>query len=389
MDKLLLRAGRVLLPQGWSANTDVRVEDGLIERVGQDLAAPGAQIIEAEGKVVVPGFVDLHCHGGFGFLCEDGNPEALRELSRCLPRFGVTGFLATVAALPRKKLLEAVEAVVWASGTEAGARLLGIHLEGPFLNRHCAGAQNKRWLRPPDLHELDELLGRGNGLVRMVTLAPELPGAVPLIAALVERGVIAALGHSEATEEETLIAVDAGARHVVHLFNAMRPFHHREPGLVGVALGEQALTVELIADGHHVHPRALELAWRARAGREIVLVTDSVAAGLPDGDYTFAGRRCRIETGAVRTSDNGRLAGSCLTLDRAVRNVCAWLPDVAHERVFATVSATPCTLLGLPHHGRIEVGAAADLVVLDATYEVECTVVGGRIVYERSRGTLC
>lgn len=384
MNKLLLRGGRVLLPQGWSADTDVRVEDGLIERIGRDLAAPGARVIDATGKVLVPGFVDLHCHGGFGFLCEDGSPEAIRELSACLPRFGVTGFLATVAALPPKKLLQAIDAVAWASGTEPGARLLGIHLEGPFLNRHCAGAQNKRWLRPPDIHELDELLSHSNGLLRMITLAPELPGAVPLVATLSERGVIPALGHSEATEEETLIALEAGARHVVHLFNAMRPFHHREPGLVGVALSEELLTIELIADGHHVHPRAFELAWRARDGRGIALVTDSVAAGLPEGDYTFAGRACRIESGVIRLKDNGRLAGSCLTLDQAVRNVCSWLPDVAHERVFAAVSDTPCKLLGLPRHGRIEVGCAADLVLLDPAYQVECTVIGGRIVYERS-----
>ncbi|MCX8071311.1 MAG: N-acetylglucosamine-6-phosphate deacetylase [Candidatus Binatia bacterium] len=385
MHKVLIRRGRVLLPHGWRDQTDVRIEEGVIDRVDQDVAAPGARVIEAQGYLVVPGFVDLHLHGAFGLFCESGRSEQILDLSSKLPQFGVTGFLPTVATLPRRRLQAAVEAIAMAAGGEPGARILGIHLEGPFLNRHCAGAQNRRWMRPPDLAEFDDLVGRSSGLVKMITVAPELPGALPLIAAAAERGITVALGHSEASEELTLVAVDAGATHVTHLYNAMAPFHHREPGLVGVALSEPSLTVELIADGHHVRPRALELAWRARGGAGMVLVSDAVALGLPQGEYELLGKRCVVQNGAVRTAGGGALAGSALSLDQAVRNLFRWLPTIAPERVFEAAAVNPCRILGIDHaYGRIEAGYQADLVVLDQNYEVAYTIIGGRVVYERT-----
>ncbi len=385
MEKLLIRQGRVLLPHGWSEHTDVRVEAGLIDRIDKDVAAPGARVIEAKGSMVAPGFVDLHIHGGFGQLCESGNTEAVIELSRQLPQFGVTAFLPTLASLPRQRLRTAVEAIALAAGGEPGARILGIHLEGPFLNRHCAGAQNPRWMRPPDLAEFDDLLARSGGLVKMTTIAPELPGAVPLIAMAADRGIVVALGHSEANEEETLLAIDAGASHVTHLYNAMRPFHHREPGLLGVALTDLNLTVELIADGHHVRPRALELAWRLRGGTSTVLVSDAVALGLADGEHQLFGVRCLVENGSVRTGNGKRLFGSCLALDGAVRNLCNWLPTTAPEKVLEAASTTPNRVLRLDKEfGRIETGYHADLVVLDENYQVRYTIVGGRVVYERA-----
>ncbi|GBD25418.1 N-acetylglucosamine-6-phosphate deacetylase [bacterium HR30] len=385
MEKLLIRQGRVLLPHGWSEETDVRVEAGLIDRVDKDLAAPAGREIDARGCMVVPGFVDLHIHGGFGRLCETGDPEAILELSRQLPQFGITAFLPTVATLPRQRLQTVVEAIAMATGGEPGARILGIHLEGPFLNRHCAGAQNRRWMRAPDLAEFDDLVARSGGLIKMMTIAPELPGAIPLIAVAVERGVVVALGHSEANEEEALLAIDAGATHVTHLYNAMRPFHHREPGLVGVALTDPTVTVELIADGHHVRPRALDLAWRLRRGTDIVLVSDAVALGLPEGEHELLGTRCVVQNGAVRTANGGKLFGSCLALDGAVRNLCRWLPTVAPERILEAASTTPNRVLRLDNtFGRIEAGYQADLVVLDENYQVAYTIVGGRVVYERA-----
>ncbi|GIW45971.1 MAG: N-acetylglucosamine-6-phosphate deacetylase [Candidatus Binatia bacterium] len=382
MQKLLIRGGRVLSRHGWRESTDVRIEAGLIDRVDRDLAAPGGAIIDAQGLLVVPGFVDLHIHGAFGQFCESGKPEALHELSTRLPEFGVTGFLATVATLPRRALQTAVEAIAFAAGGEVGARILGIHLEGPYLNRHCAGAQNRRWMRTPDLNELDDLQGRSSGLIKMITVAPELPGAIPLIAAAAERSVIVALGHSEASEELALVAMDAGAKHVTHLYNAMGPFHHREPGLIGVALSEPGLTVDLIADGHHVRPRAIEIAWRARSGRGMVLVSDAIAAGLPDGEYEFLGTKCSVQDGSVRLAGRATLAGSCLSLDRAVRNVCEWLPSIPPASVIEAASTTPCRVLGLDNeYGYIEPGYHADLVLLDHDYRVRYTIVGGRVVY--------
>ena len=380
---VVIRGAKVLLPRGWAPDTDVRVYEGVIDRIGQDLAAPRAREIDGRNSVVVPGFVDLHVHGVGGDFCESARPDAIHEISRRLATFGVTGFLATIASLPKRQLADAVEAVAFAAGGETGARILGIHLEGPFLNRHCAGAQNRRSMRPPSLEELDFLMGKASGQIRMMTLAPELPGAVPLIPALRERGVVAALGHSEATEEETLLALDAGATSVTHVFNAMSSFHHRNVGLAGVALVEDRLTVEVIADGHHLSRRALQLIWRAKKGKNVALVSDSIAAALPEGTYNWGGYECVVAGGAVRLRKDGRLAGSSLTLDQAVRNLCRWLPDVPHERIFAAASATPCALLGLARLGRIEEGAEADLVILDPDYHVRCTLVRGQVVYER------
>lgn len=380
---LVIRGAKVLLPRGWVADTDVRVYEGVIDRIGQDLAAPHARAINGHNCLLVPGFIDLHVHGVGGDFCESARAEAVHAISRRLAEFGVTGFLATLASLPQRRLAEAVAAVAFATGGETGARILGLHLEGPFLNRHCAGAQNRRFMRAPSLDEFDFLLGKASGLVRIMTIAPELPGAVPLVSAMRKRGIIPALGHSEANEEEALLAVDAGAVSVTHVFNAMGSFHHRDVGLAGVALGDDRLTVEVIADGHHLSPRALQIIWRAKRGRNVTLVSDATAAGLPEGTYQWDGTECVVEGGAVRLRKDGRLAGSALTLDQAVRNMCRWLPEVPLEHIFAAATATPADLLGLSRLGRIEEGAEADLVLLDSDHRVRCTIVRGQVVYEK------
>lgn len=382
---VVIRGARLLLPSGWMEGGDVRIAEGRIERIGQGLAAGEAQVIDGRGCWVVPGFVDLHVHGLGGQFCESGQVDALLQISRLLARFGVTGFLATVATLPAKRTREVVRALAMAAGQEPGARILGIHLEGPFLNRRFAGAQNRRWMREPSLDEFDALLGEGAGQVRMLTLAPELPGAAPLVALARDNGVVAALGHSGASEEESLVAADAGASYVTHLFNAMGAFHHRDVGLAGVALLDPRLTVELIADGYHVNPRAFALAWRAKGPERLVLASDAVAAALPEGTYRWGSEECVVRGGAVRRGKDGRLAGSCLTLDQAVRNVRAWMPEAPLEHILAAASSTPCRVLGLPELGRIEEGAEADLVVLDDSLHVRCTIVRGAVVYEAAR----
>ncbi len=379
---IVIRGARVLLPSGWAPDTDVRIFEGVIDRVGTDLGAAQAREMDGRGCLLVPGFVDLHVHGAAGYFCESGQSEAIVEISRVLARYGVTGFLATIASLPVRRLVQAVEAVAFAMGAEPGARILGIHLEGPFLNRHCAGAQNRRWMRAPSVEEFDALLARSSGQLRLLTLAPELPGAVPLVAAARERGVVVALGHSEASEEEALLALDAGASHVTHLWNAMGPFHHRSIGLAGVALLDPRLTVEVIADGHHVHPRALALAWRLKGAKRIVLVSDAVAAALPEGTYRWGAEECVVANGAVRRRKDGRLAGSCLTLDQAVRNTSQWIAEAALEEVLAAASSNPCQVLGLDRFGKIEEGADADLVLLDSALRVRCTLVRGEVVHE-------
>lgn len=380
MKPLLLRNGKVLLPEGWQSATDVRVEDGVIERIGRGLPSFGAEVFDATGRLVAPGFIDLHIHGAAGAMCEAAEPESIQRISATLARFGVTGFLATVATLPAERLRAAVRAIATVAGSEPGARILGIHLEGPYLSARRSGAQAVPWMRPPSIEEFDALQDLSGGRIRLVTVAPELDGALPFIAAVRERGATVAIGHSNATAEEMLLGIAAGATHVTHLFNAMRELHHREPGVVGVALSEDRVSVELICDGHHLAPRVIDLALRCKPRGAAVLVSDAVGAlGMPDGDYEMFGVTCTIADGAVRLRDGGTLAGSCLSLDRAVRNVQHWLPRLPLEDVLLAASSAPAAVIGETQTGAIAEGRSADLVVLDATLEVVAAICRGAV----------
>jgi N-acetylglucosamine-6-phosphate deacetylase len=261
---LLLRNADALLPSGRQPATDIRVDGGVIDRIGHDLPGSGAALFDATGTLVAPGFVDVHVHGAGGGMCEDADVAALERISATLVRCGVTSFLATIATLPTARLCAAVETIASFVGSEPGARIAGIHLEGPYLNPERAGAQAAQWMRRPSIDEFDALQTLAGDRIRLVTVAPELDGALPFIAAVRERGVTVAIGHSNATAAETRLGIEAGATHVTHLFNAMRELHHREPGLIGPALTEDAVSVELICDGHHVAPEVIDMAWRCK-----------------------------------------------------------------------------------------------------------------------------
>lgn len=376
--KLLLRNATVLLPSGFQPATDVLVEDRTIARVGREIDA-GAQVFDATGKLIAPGFIDIHIHGAAGAMCESADPAQVRGIAAALARFGVTGFLATLATMPAKELRSAVAAIAKVIDQESGARILGIHLEGPYLSKWRAGAQAVPFMRPPSVAEVDELQEIAGGRIRLVTIAPETEGALELIGALRDRGIAASIGHSNASTDEMLAGVGAGATHVTHLFNAMRELHHREPGPIGVGLTEDALSVELICDGHHLHPRIVDLAFRAKPDGKVVMVSDAVAAlGLPDGWCEMFGVVCIISGGAVRLRDGGNLAGSCLSLDRAVRNVHGWLPHLPLERILRAASTAPAAVIGEEVTGEIAEGKAADLVVLDDRLEVATTLVRGK-----------
>jgi N-acetylglucosamine-6-phosphate deacetylase len=270
----------------------------------------------------------------------------------------VTGFLATTAAAPVPSLLPLLEPVV-----TAGARCLGVHLEGPWLSTAHAGAQPRDALVAPDLADLDRLLEAGPPA--MITLAPELPGALDAVAKAAAAGVVVALGHSGASYAHATAAVAAGARHVTHCFNAMRPLHHREPGLAGAALDLPDVTVEVIADGVHVHPAVVRLLWRACGASRLCLVSDAVDVALPGT--------------AAAHLDDGTLAGSRIGLDQAVRNCVDWGIPLADALTMASV--TPASVIG--DWGGIVLGRRADLTVLDEDLHVVMTVVGGRVVWER------
>lgn len=333
-----------------------------------------------DAAIVSPGLIDLQCNGAFGFEV-GGDAAALRALGARLPSTGVTSFLPSiVSAAPAH--YRAVAIAFATARTGPGAAPLGLHLEGPLLSPIRAGAHAPPAIAAADA-TLDDVLDElcATGAVRLVTLAPERRGALVLIKRLVEAGVVVGLGHTDATFDQMIAGAAAGATLVTHLFSAMSPFHHRAPAAVGAALTDDRLTVTLIADGVHAHPAALNLALRAKGPAGIALVTDAVAAaGAPAGTYTLGGRTIVSDGESARLAD-GTLAGSTLTLDRAVRAMVA-LGGAQLEDALSMATAVPAARLGLADRGRLEVGRRADLVLWSADLQVASTVVGGSVVFE-------
>jgi N-acetylglucosamine-6-phosphate deacetylase len=339
----------------------VSVASGRVVEVRTGVAAPaGAERVEG---VLVPGFVDLHVHGGAGADFMDGSVEAARRVCAFHARHGTAALAATTLSAGREEVKATVAAAAAVAGApRAGeARVGGIHLEGPYLNPAKAGAQDPAALRAAELSEVEEWLAAAGSVPVAMTVAPEVPGVLELIATLGHR-VTFSLGHSEASEELALRALARGARRFTHLFNAMPPLHHRRPGLVGAALASP-VTVELIADGHHVHPLLLAACARLMPFR-VALVTDAMrAAGMPDGRYRLARLEVDVHGGTARLAD-GTLAGSLLTMAGAVRTMVreAGLPL---PRVLPLATSVPARALGLAGRGAIAAGASADLVELD------------------------
>ena len=380
MEGLLFHGGALAareghLPRGW-----ILVEGERIAALGagDPPAAPGARRVDLAGRVLAPGLIDLHAHGALGYDTMDATPTALREMARFYARHGVTGYLAATVTAPLDEILVALENVagVMAEGT-GGARLLGAHVEGPYLDRARLGAQDPRHVRPPAPEEYAALLREG--VTRLLTLAPEAPGAAGLIAEAHRRGSSSPPGTRGRRTR------DGGGRGVgppprdapVQRHGAL---HHRSPG-VGRALTLPALTCELIADGVHVHPAALALAVRAKGVAGIVLVTDAMrGAGMPDGRYALGGLDVIVEGGEARLPA-GNLAGSTLTLERAVANIMAATGLALHEAL-PMATANPARVLGLAGRaGALAPGHDADLAVLGEGLRVDLTVVGGEVVY--------
>ncbi len=361
----------------------VIIDGGRIAAVGSAAATPcpqGARVIDAAGQLLVPGFVELQFNGGFGADFTD-DPTAIWRVAEKLPRYGATSFLPTIITSPLEKIA-AGQAVVTGAAPAGfrGARPLGLHVEGPFLNPGKKGAHNPRYLRTPDLATV-EGWSPASG-IRLATMAPELPGALDVIAALSSRGVLVSTGHSNATYAEAVAGFDAGARYGTHLFNAMSGLGHRDPGLPGALLTDPRPTVGFIADGVHTHRSVIKLAWQMLGPRRMNLVTDAMAAlGMPAGRHLLGDFDVVVDATSARLAD-GTLAGSILSLDQALRNLvdvtgCS-LPDA-----LATLTTTPAKAIGVDRErGRIEAGFAADLVLLTADLHVSATIAEGEVVYQ-------
>ncbi len=383
----VIRAPRVVADSVPLGPACVAVSDGVIMGVVAGETYGGVRPdVDLPSGVLVPGLVDIQINGCFGVDFVAADSAGWAEVSRRLPETGVTSFLPTFITAPVPDLVAALRRTAALPADLGGAGVLGVHVEGPFLapNRH--GAHDPALLCDPTPEAVDALIEAAPGLLRLHTLAPERPGGLAAIRRLVEGGVLVGVGHSDATAEQTEAAADAGARLVTHLFNAMRPLHHREPGVIGQGLVDPRLTCGLIADLHHVAAPVCRLAFAAAPGR-IVLVTDAVAAaGMPPGTYDLGGQQVSVDSLGLPRRPDGTIAGSGLRLDAAVANVVAAGVDLRSAVDAAT--RLPADILGRPDLGRIEVGATADLVWLGDDLSARATWLAGRLAYGRLPGVV-
>ncbi|MBM7553030.1 N-acetylglucosamine-6-phosphate deacetylase [Thalassobacillus pellis] len=343
-------------------------------------------VIDGQGLMAIPGFIDVHIHGADGHDTMDASRKALNGIATVLPREGTTSFLPTTMTQHPDAITAALENIAdYMKENQAGngAEVLGIHLEGPFISREKAGAQPEEFIRKPDISLFEKWQAASNNNIRLVTLAPEETGALALIAYLDKHGVVASIGHTNATYQEAMEAVNHGAKHVTHLFNQMSGLHHREPGVAGAALIRDELSLEVIADNVHVHPEAVHLAYRSKGAGKLMLITDAMRAKcLPNGSYELGGQAVEVTGNEVRLPD-GTLAGSILTLQEAAKNMTE-IADISIAELIKMTSENAARQLGIfDRKGSIRIGKDADLVLIDKNRDVVMTICRGEIAFEK------
>jgi N-acetylglucosamine-6-phosphate deacetylase len=363
----------------------VLVEDGSVAKVGTQSATEipaGCKVHDFGDAVLAPGLVDMHTHGAAGIDVMEADADGQSRIENFLTRHGVTTYFPTTITAPMDKILASLERL--ANAVEKGAsntgrtQPIGIHIEGPFLSHARKGMHPANDLQKPTLKAFNQMWEASRGHIRVMTIAPELEGALEVIAEASKRGVCVSIGHSDADIDQARKGVAAGGRHATHTFNAMRPLDHRKPGILGEVLTNDNLSAEVIADGIHVNPAVIRLVTLAKGVERTVLVTDATSAtGMPDGKYMLG--LCEIEVKDGMCTYQGTLAGSILTLDKAVRNVMAFANwDLQHA--VRAASLNPAKTAGAKNKGLLQPGADADVVVLTPTGEVKATVVRGQLV---------
>lgn len=376
----ILQNVELVLPNKILSNVHVGIEKGTIVKIDTDPISTYEeyQQIDCKGQRLIPGMIDVHIHGANGFDMMDGREESIQEVSRTCASTGCTSFLATSVSSTIEDLLAMIHSVKCVVGHEVGAKIAGIHLEGPYLNPIRKGMQNEKYLRHPDIEEMKMIFKEADSLIQMVTIAPELPGGMELISFLKEQGVIISIAHSDATYEEAKKAFEAGASHVTHCFNGMRPIHHRDPGIVVAAFEEEHVSLQAIVDHIHLHPAIIRLMHRSKGPEGMVLITDALQAmGMGDGDYLFGGHHVNVTDGVARLHD-GALASSTVTMNEALRYTVE--TGISLTDAMQMASTTPARILDLQQKGAISVGMDADLVLLDDDFQVQWTMIEGHIV---------
>jgi N-acetylglucosamine-6-phosphate deacetylase len=384
MSTQLLHVAQAFTPSSQIPDAGILIRDGVIEQIGprQGMSVPpDTQEISATTQTAVPGFLDIHIHGAGGHDVMEGSDEALGAVTRTVASHGTTSILATTVTASLDDTYRSVEAISryiaqQHTSDEPRAEVLGLHFEGPFLSPERRGVHPKEFLLLPSAEVLEKLLQASAGTARILTLAPELLGAAPCIDAARSAGVVVAMGHTDATYEQARAAMARGVHHAVHVYNAMRPFSHRDSGVLGAILTSPLVTAEMIADGVHVEEAAMRLLLQAKGPGCVILVSDGISAtGMPDGAYTLGKFQVNVAGGVVRNSE-GKLAGSTLTLDRALRNIVAL--GISMPAALGMLTTNPASLLGIEFKkGALRFGADADIVLLDEALQVTNVWVRG------------
>ena len=381
--KLYIKGGKVFLPDNKALYKTLVIEDQIICDLIPNSYKPGNndKVVDATGKWVVPGFIDIHAHGALGKDTIDGTCDAIHTIGKFFAAHGVTSYLPTEWTSTPELMMKAIDNVANCPQPEDGARHLGVHVEGPYLSVKHRGAQLEDLIRKPDPIEYQKWLD--TGVVKLITIAPENEGALEFIDLAVEQGVEFSIGHSGASYEKVIEAADHGVKQATHLYNGMLGVHHRNPGTAGAILTDDRIFAQIIVDGVHVHPAMIKLAVRAKGVSRIILITDSIrGTGLPDGDYDYYGQKFTVTDGIARTPEGG-LSGSTLMLDQALRNMIKFTGMSLNE-VLPMATSVPAEAMGWSgQRGVLKPGADADVIIFNDDLIVEKTFVLGKEVFSK------
>ncbi len=374
---LIIKNAHIISPDIDERNCAVLIENGKIEKVFHaSEALPAAdEVFDAAGKMVVPGFIDVHIHGGMGYEATCGKPEAIGAIAEGKMKEGVTSFCPTTLTLSKEALIDSLKLVEAYRKKAKFTKVLGVHLEGPFLNRECLGAQNPAFIRRPDIAEVKELNAISH--VSIVTYALDVDGCIPFTKELVKAGIKPSCGHTNATYEQFKAGQAEGLARLTHFCNQMTKLHHREIGLVGAGLYDDSVVIEMICDKIHLCPDMIRLAFKVKPIDKILLITDAMeATGLPDGDYQLGGLAVVVKDGAARLKSSNALAGSTLQFNVAFKNV-AEVTGLPLSQIVKTTSYNQARDLGIKNLGKIEAGFIADITVLDDDFAVKAVFIDG------------